>query len=81
MTTAVTITLDSVCSGGDHITLGVTVNGGQTRTFAFNVDDAREPIGADEIRSTALTIVKLHCKGMSKAQAKASLQSGIDLVI
>jgi hypothetical protein len=68
-----TITLQSVCAGGDHVTLRLTV-GAQTFDFHYGIDELRENISTDDRREAVRTITRFHCGGMTKAQAKAELQ-------
>lgn len=70
-----TITLQAVCDGGDHATLRLTV-GANTFDFTYEVDELRAGISAEQRREVVATIVRFHCGGMSKAQAKAELQNG-----
>lgn len=69
-----TIVLQSVCAGGDHVTIRLTV-GAQTFDNTYNVDELRNAISADEIRAATSIITRFHCQGMTKAQAKTELQS------
>lgn len=75
-----TITLQSICAGGGHVTLGVQVNGGQVRQFHFDSDEIREQIGVERLRDALLVLVRLHCMGMTRAQVRNELQAGIDVV-
>lgn len=68
-----TIVFNSACPGGAHISLDVTINAGQTRTFSYTADEVRSAISVAEIREVALTMAKFHCGGMTRAQAKAEL--------
>lgn len=69
-----TITLQSVCAGGDHIVLRLTI-GAQNFDFPFGVDELRQAISAEERKEAVSVITRFHCGGMTKAQAKAELQS------
>ena len=69
-----TISLQSVCAGGDHVTVRLTV-GAQNFDYAYNVDELREAISSEQRKDAVLTIMRFHCGGMTKAQAKAELQS------
>jgi hypothetical protein len=76
----VNITFISVCDGGDHLQIGVQVGLGQTRTFSYTVDELRGAIPLEDIRNAALLLMRLHCGGMTKAQARTELQAGIQVV-
>lgn len=74
------ITLQSVCAGGDHVKLRLTV-GAQSFDFNYDVDELREPITAEQRRDAVSIITRFHCGGMTKAQAKTELTSpGISVV-
>lgn len=68
------ITLQSVCDGGDHVKLRLTV-GANTFDFDYNIDELRQSITAEDRREAVLTITRFHCSGMTKAQAKTELES------
>ena len=75
-----TITLQSVCAGGDHVVVRLTV-GAQNFDFNYNVDELRDPITAQQRQEAVSIITRFHCGGMTKAQAKAELTSpGISVV-
>lgn len=77
---------DGVCSGGDHVTLDISFNGGQPRSVVYTVDQIREPLSAlsdDEKEAIALVLLKLHFAGKTRAEAQAELSGpgGVMLVI
>lgn len=75
-----TITLQSVCAGGDHVSVRLTV-GAQTFDYNYLIDDLNAPITAEDRRLAVSVITRFHCGGLTKAQAKAELQSpGISVV-
>jgi len=69
-----TITLQSVCDGGDHVVLRLTV-GANTFDYSYHVDELREVITEEQRRKAVSIITRFHCGGMTKAQAKAELQA------
>ena len=75
-----TITLQSVCAGGNHVTVRLTV-GAQNFDFTYMIDELDNPITAEERRLATSIITRFHCQGMTAAQAKAELVSpGISVV-
>ena len=75
-----TITLQSVCAGGDHVNVRLTV-GAQNFDFNYGIDELRETITPEERRLATSVIARFHCQGMTKAQAKTELTSpGISVV-
>lgn len=78
---AYAISLVSVCSGGNHVTIGVTQDGGATKSFQFTADDLLIPLAANDLRDTLSTILRIHCNGMTKTQAKSAIQAGFTVTI
>lgn len=75
-----TITLQSVCAGGDHLVMRLTIG---ANNFDYNVtdDEVRATITPAERRAAMLTMARFHCQGMTRAQAKAELDPpGISVV-
>lgn len=82
MTTSVTVTLDGVCTGGDHAHLSVSVQGGAAKQFTILVDDVLGGLDWTDAREQLTTILKLHFRGRTKAQASAEMLAGpLELVI
>lgn len=69
-----TITLQSVCAGGDHVRLRLTV-GGNNFDFDYEVEELRRTITAEERRAAVSAMVRFHCGGMTAVQARNELQS------
>lgn len=77
---AATITLQSVCAGGDHVVVRLTV-GAQNFDFAYTISDLNNAITPEERQLATSIIARFHCGGMTKAQAKTELTSpGISVV-
>lgn len=75
-----TITMQAVCAGGEHVTVRLTV-GAQNFDFVYDVSELNQAITAEERRQAVSIITRFHCGGMTKAGAKAELQSpGISVV-
>ena len=67
-----TISLQSVCAGGDHVTVRLTV-GAQNFDYGYEISELNEPITAEQRKDAVSVITRFHCGGMTKAQAKAEL--------
>lgn len=75
-----TIVLQSICAGGEHATVRLTV-GAQNFDFTYGVGELDDPITAADRREAVKTIVRFHCGGMTAAQTRTELQSpGISVV-
>lgn len=77
----------SVCSGGDHVTLDVSLNGGATKRFTYSVDEDIRPslasLTSDEQAFIALWILKLKASGFTRQQILNAVQapSGVTVTI
>ncbi len=69
-----TITLQSICAGGEHCVVRLTV-GAQDFDFNFPISELNNPISAEERKAATSIIARFHCGGLTKAQAKTELQS------
>lgn len=76
----VSIILSSACAGGGHLSLGVTVNG-NPQTIAYTVDEILQAEPADLIHDLVLALLRLHCQGMTRAQARLAIQAGFTVTI
>lgn len=74
-----TITGISVCAGGEHVTLRLTI-GANNFNFRYDMEELTGGIPMDDRRLATLIMAKFHCTGMTKAQARTALQGGIDVV-
>ncbi len=74
----------SVCAGGGHNDLMVSLNGGASQHYVYTTDDIRAPLSemSEEERITAtLFLLKLHFAGKTRAEVLAELSPGIVMVI
>lgn len=79
--TTVAFMLDRACEGAGHVHMDVTVNSGEVQHLTFMVDELRSPLTLGEGATIVLTLMKLHLLGMTRAQARASLQAGFVVTI
>jgi hypothetical protein len=80
MTTLVISDVD-VCAGGGHLHGNGSLNGGALRAFQIDVDDLRANPSAEDVLTALRVILKMHCMGMTRVQARNSLQAGITVTI
>jgi hypothetical protein len=78
MTTA-TITLVSICAGGDHVAFDGSIAGGPSIRGNYTVDELREALTADTGRDLLRLLVQLHCRGMTKNQTRNAVTAGITI--
>lgn len=72
------IKIDSVCDGGDHLFCTVGF-GPAKRQVTLSVDDLRGPITDDDVEAVCRVLLRLRVKGLGKAQAKTTLQQGLEI--
>lgn len=77
----ITISLGGICSGGNHVTVNASVDGGGSAAFNYLVDDLRENISADDMKDALSTILRFRFKGKTLNQAKQDLQAGFSITI
>lgn len=81
MATTVTVSLGSACVGGGHATVTFAMTGGPDKTYTFDVDEARAALNSERLREAALVVLQLHCRGMTKVQARNEMLAGFTMVI
>jgi hypothetical protein len=75
----ITISLLSICDGGEHAKIRVTMPGGATRDVEISASDVLTPLSADEQAAAVAAMIRLHCNGMTRAQTRNAIQSGINV--
>ena len=80
MTTA-TITLKSVCAGGNHLHFGVTVNGGSERIVNTDNDTVLAPLTDDEKAAFVKVCAKLYKIGRTANATKTAFQAGVTVTL
>lgn len=81
MAVSVNISLDSFCAGGGHATLNVVVDGGQARKRSFDADELRGALTAAERDDLIALLVRAKLSGMTKVQARNTLQNGFTVTL
>lgn len=81
MAVSVNISLDSFCAGGGHATLNVAVDGGQVRKMAFDADELRGALTEAERDDLIALLVRAKLAGLTRVQARNTLQSGFTVTL
>ena len=77
--TTLTITLENICAGGNHLTFGVSGDAtGNVRTL---LDDMLGPLTDDEKTAFVKIIAKMARAGRTAAQARTLLQAGVTVIV
>lgn len=78
----IAITLESICAGGEHITLGAVRDARPSRVLATHTaSELRAPITDDEFDTAVLVLARLAVQGLTKAQARTKLQNGFTVTL
>lgn len=77
----VVITLESVCAGGGHANISVSVNGVNKGTFPVLADDVLSPLPDADVPTVLAALVKLRMIGRTKAQVRSDLQAGLTVTV
>mgnify|MGYP000898453605 CR=1 FL=1 len=81
MAISVTISLDSVCAGGGHAFIAVAVDGGGSTVRQYETDDLRGALTAQDRDTLIRLLVKAKLAGMTRAQARNTLQTGFTVTL
>ena len=79
--TTYTISLAGICAGGNHIALAVAKDGVPAWSFEVLADELPPAPDKDDAKQAFLTLARFLAQGKSKAQVKAALLAGIDVVM
>lgn len=79
--TTLSITLTSACSGGGHLELAVRVNAGPVRTIRTTADQVMAALDEDGRDDLVAGILRIYGLGKTRAQVRAGLTTGIEVVI
>lgn len=71
----ITVTLASICSGGNHLTFNLT--GAATRSLVVDLADLTAPITEADAETFCRVIARLAKQGRTAQQTKTLLQSGV----
>lgn len=72
---AETVTLTTVCAGGNHLLF--TLSGAKSATVRMTLDELSEGISDADAEAFCRVIARLAKQGRTNAQARTLLQSGV----
>lgn len=81
MAISVTISLDSACAGGGHVTLSVVVDGGASIKRAFDGDELRGDLTNQDKEDLVRLLTKAKLAGLTRIQARNTLQTGFTVTL
>jgi len=76
---SVTITLTSICSGGNHLTFAIT--GAKAMVVRGVLSELTEPVSDEEAQAFVKVITKLVKQGRTVNQARTLLQAGVQVIV
>lgn len=79
--TTVLLKLESICAGGEHATISLTVNSALQGTYAYSVTDVLGAVTEDEKEIFVRLLTKVYKLGKSMAAAKAGLEAGVTVSV
>jgi hypothetical protein len=78
----ISIALESVSPSGAKVKISVTADAGtKSRLMDFEVDDLRKNLDAEDRERLATLLVRAAVDGLTRAQARTKLQSGIVVTV
>lgn len=69
------------CAGGEHVAITVQKDGGAIRTFLYTATDLLDQLTDEQLETAALVVLRMHCQGMTRLQARNELQAGFTVTI
>ena len=79
--TTLTITLNSICAGGNHLTFGASVNGGAGSPVVVDADSVFTAMADDEKAAFVKGCVKLYKIGRTVNATKTAFQAGVTVTL
>lgn len=76
---AITVTLTSICSGGNHLTFAAT--GDATQSQVVDLSLLTEPLTDQEKEAFIKVVAKLARNGRTLVQARNLLQAGVTVTV
>lgn len=77
----VTLTATRICSGGNHYTMELRVDGVVRATRTYLVDELIDAVGDVEAETVMLSLIRLHKLGRTNAQVVANLRAGLNITV
>lgn len=79
--TTLTITLNSICAGGNHLHFTVSINGGAAHVVDTDTDTIFAALTDDEKSAFVKACVKLYKVGRTNAATKTAFKSGVTVTL
>lgn len=77
----ITLTATRICSGGDHVTMELKVDGVVRATRTYLIGELVDAVNDVEAESIIPTLIRLHKIGKTNAQVRANVLAGINIVV
>lgn len=79
--TTIAIRATASCAGGEHVTVQASLDGGPPRQVVYGVAEMMEPLTEVDIATTVLPLIRLHARGLTRAQLRNDLLAGLSIVV
>lgn len=79
--TTLTLKALSVCSGGNHAEVQISVNGTPRATVKVTADEIAAAPANDELQAAVDVLLRAYSIGRTKSQVKTALMAGIDITL
>ena len=76
-----TITLESRCSGGEHVGIGLVLDGQAKRVVMLYGTELVSALSEDEIADALRAVLRLYARGKTRPQFFTGLQAGIAVAV
>lgn len=77
----VTTTLQGVCSGGNHLTFRIALDGGGQWSRVLDLSRIQEPVSEEDMETFLKIVAKLALRGRTVNQARTLLLAGVTLTV
>ena len=79
--TTLNLTALSICPGGDHLTVNLTVNSGTAFSATYSFNDLQAPVTTEEKEIFVRLLLRLYKLGKTKAAARTGLFTGVEVIL
>lgn len=76
-----TLTATRICSGGNHYTIRLDVNGAERLSHTYEIDDLIAAVSDVDAEQVIATLIRLHKIGRTNAQVRTDLLAGLNITV
>lgn len=79
--TTLNLTREAVCAGGNHLDIGVAIDGGAMAIAHVNAVELVAPLAEDDLNQLATLLLRIKVAGLDEAAAEAVLANGLTVTL